>query len=142
MEHVYEDLVCWRITRDPLIFASRQYTIGGNHSCPDMVALNLRNKEVWIVEVSTNSVPKDLARRINDRDEHWIVKLKEMLIQGNSPVDESWQFIVKAFIRRDVATGFKRMLGDTIPPNVEINIIEDLGFLWSEDWWKWDKQGS
>ena len=142
MEHVYEDLVCWRITRDPLIFASRQYNIGGNHSCPDMVALNLRNKEVWIVEVSTNSVPKDLACRINDRDEHWIVKLKEMLIQGNSLVDESWRFIVKAFIRRDVATGFKRMLGDTIPPNVEINIIEDLGFLWSEDWWKWDKQGS
>ena len=49
---------------------------------------------------------------------------------------------IEAFIRRDVATGFKRMLGGTIPPNVEINIIEDLGFLWSEDWWKWDKQGS
>ncbi len=142
MEHVYEDLVCWRITRDPLIFASRQYNIGGNHSCPDMVALNLRNKEVWIVEVSTNSAPKDLAHRINDRDEHWIVKLKEMLIQGNSPVDESWRFIVKAFVKRDAETGLKRMLGGIIPPNVEVHIIEDLGFLWSDDWWEWDKKKS
>ena len=92
MEHVYEDLVCWKLTRDPLVFANRQYNIGKGHSCPDIVALHLGLKQIWIVEVSTGSSADGMAERIVSRNAQWIDKLRETLITPNSPINESWIF--------------------------------------------------
>jgi hypothetical protein len=135
MEYVYEDLVCWKLTRDPLVFANRHYNIGNGHSCPDIVALHLGFKEVWIVEVSTGSSADSLAKKILNRDIQWFDKLRETLLTPPSPIDSTWNFVVKAFIRKEAERTFRKVLGAPLPQNVHINILDNIGHAWNDDWW-------
>lgn len=130
METLFEDLVTWKITRDPLVFVNRQYNMGG-WSCPDIVALNYRNKQIWVVEVSTAADAKDLARKVKDRDKQWFGKLRDLLGGPSSTViDASWSFVIKAFIRQDAVQGFQRILGEPLPKDVEVEILDNIRFPW------------
>lgn len=134
MENLYEDLVLWKITRDPLVFANRQYTIEKGWSCPDIVALNFRKKEIWVIEVSTGDA-KGLAEKVRDRENQWFSKLGNRLEHSPaSIIDGSWKFVAKVFIRRDAEKGFRKMVGEHLPEDVTIEILEDIGFNWQWNW--------
>ena len=50
------------------IFLHPQFDINKGHSCPDFVVLNIKEREVWVVEVSTVYDCKSLAAKVRDKD--------------------------------------------------------------------------
>jgi hypothetical protein len=129
---LYEKLVMWYLTKDKYVFISPQYSIRGDTgkewSCPDFVALNFKQKEVSIVEVSTAFYPDSLARKVKDRNLQWIEKLKAQLTDYGI-IDDNWKSPkVQVFIRRDAVDKFKNAIGNT--PDVGVGILEDLGPPW------------
>lgn len=118
---LYENLVMWYLTRNKYIFISPQYSIlgdtGKEWSCPDFVALNFKDKEVSIVEVSTAFYPDSLAKKVKDRNSQWIEKLKAQL-KGYRVIDDNWKFKVEVFIRKDAKDKFINAIGNA--PDVSI----------------------
>lgn len=129
---LYENLVMWYLTRNKHVFVSPQYSImddaGREWSCPDFVALNFKEKEVSIVEVSTAFYPDSLAKKVKDRNSQWVDKLKAQL-KGYGVIDDNWKgFKVEVFIRKDALVKFKNAIGNA--PDVSILILEELGAPW------------
>ena len=131
----YENLVMWYLTRKKYVFVSPQYPIlgktGKEWSYPDFVALNFKDKEVSIVEVSTAFYPDSLIRKVKDRSSQWIDKLKGQL-KRYRVIDDDWKsFKIEVFIRKSAKDKFMKAIGN--PPDVSIKILEKLSVPWE---WK------
>lgn len=130
---LYEQLVSAYLTKDPYVFVSPQYSIRSDDaewSCPDLVALNFRDRLVAIVEVSTAWNPKALRDRVANCDTKWIAKLRDQL-RAFRVIDESWTFEVQVFVRAHAARAFDdRTLPGGTP--VRVFVLDNLGAPW--DW--------
>lgn len=132
---IYEELVMNYLTKDEEVFINPQYSIKDNSgtqwSCPDFVALDFREREVQIVEVTTSYNITRLAQKINDRNNQWIRRLKQQLRNDNI-IDETWKFVVKAFVRKDVIENIKKKVVDQ--QDVVFKELEDIFCSWDWDW--------
>ena len=129
---IYEELVLQYLTKDAHIFVNPQYSIRGDTglewSCPDYVALDFRNRSVWVVEVSSAQRPTTLHERVRRRDHQWIANLRAQLT-ANRVVDDSWKhYVVDVFLRRDAVAPFQREFRHD--PAVRIHVLEDLRPPW------------
>ena len=134
---VFEEIVMNYLVRNGDTFVSPQFNVKSMQdkvwSCPDFVALNVPKKVVSVVEVSVKSGIKGLVQRVNDRNNHWIEKLRNQLIH-NHVVDERWTYQVHVFIRKDQIEYFERNVADR--EGVIVEVIEDVCFSWSPTWWE------
>ncbi len=98
---LYEHIVLAYLTKDAFVFVSPQYSIRGDKgewSCPDLVALNFRDRRVAVVEVSTAWNPKSLREKVQNRDAQWITRLRDQL-RALNVIDAAWTFEVQLFVR-------------------------------------------
>ena len=131
----FEALVMYYLSSQGL-FVSPQFSVrdgNGEWSCPDLVALDFRNHQVQVVEVTTAYDVSNLANKIQNRQEQWIRRLVPQLISQGVPV-QTWSVVVRAFVRRDRIEFMKsRFVGSE---DVMVEVLEDIAFSWT---WPWDQ---
>jgi Holliday junction resolvase-like predicted endonuclease len=132
---IFEELVMQALAKEPYVFLNPQYSIKDENahewSCPDLVALNFRDRTVSVVEVTARASSSDLARKVEKRKEQWFDKLNVQLAH-NKVVDGTWMYRVEIFARKEVCDKLKlRFVGQS---DVAFNSLEDLGFPWN---WQW-----
>jgi len=132
---LFEALALWHLTKNGTenVFVCPQFSIAPNQwSCPDFVALNLKEKIVSVVEVSTASFPRGLLNKVTRRDHYWLANLKDQL-SANGIIDSSWKrFQVVLYLREGAAKEFdKRFPGRN---DVVIHSFEKMGHPWEWDW--------
>lgn len=128
---ILEELVMEYLVQNRKMFVAPQYRIGGGWSMPDFVALDFAAKLVFVVEVTANGWPGGLLRKVRDRENQWLAKLRSEL-RGARIADDSWKFRVELYIRKSAVERFQREIGD--PPDVTVKSLEELGFYWQWDW--------
>ena len=133
--NMYEELAMMHLTRNGKrsVFVCPQYEIDKRSACPDFVALDFESKKVWVVEVSGDDMPDKLLKKVLDRENQWFKRLKREL-QQSKVVNDSWDFQVMLYIRREAAKRFEEKLGDV--EDVEIRVFEKNGFPWEPEFWK------
>jgi hypothetical protein len=132
---LFEELVMFKLTRNPHVFVSPQYSVmddrGKEWSCHDFVMLNFRDRTVSVVEVNTAADPKDLEQKVADRQKQWLTKLRSQL-KGNAVVDASWALRVDVFVRHQAVPNFKEKFGHE--NDVGIHNLDEIGFPWHWEW--------
>ncbi len=130
---IYEHTVLAYLTKDPFVFVSPHYSICGDQgewACPDLVALNFRERRVSVVEVSTAWNPRSLREKVRDCNKQWITRLRDQLRDLDVVVD-SWQFDVQLFVRRAAVQAFEqRVAGIGAGVEIRVKALEDLGAPW------------
>jgi hypothetical protein len=132
-----EQLVMEHLARHPHVFLNLQYSIKkqdedkGQWSCPDFVKLDFHAKTVAVVEVTGAFKIDRLAAKVKDQEKQWISMLRAQLVR-NGVVDNSWRYEVEVFIRSDVVSRFRELIGPET--KVKIHVLEDLGLPWQWDY--------
>jgi hypothetical protein len=114
MDAQIESLIELYLTRGGRIFVSPQYDVaydtttreGG--SCPDIVALDIVEKEVVVVEVSSAWDLGPLYQKVEDRNTRWFNPIVRRL-QSDKIIDPTWKrprFM--GFVRKDRLEASKR----------------------------------
>lgn len=128
------------LTLDGHVFLAPQYNIAYDHelnegaSCPDFVALDLKLREVIIVEVTAAANLQPLIGRIRQRETRWYAPIRRKMNEIGI-VDDSWKptrflgFICKA----NLSLANKTFEVET---DVAFWAIEDATFLWTY----WDER--
>jgi hypothetical protein len=128
----FETTVLYYLARKGL-FLSPQYPIladGSEWSCPDFVGLDFVKKEVSVVEVTTAYQVGELLQKVNDRENYWFQRLREQL-RRDKVVDNSWQYMVRVFLRQERIDYFKRNLAEA--NGVVLQALEEIAFPWAWD---------
>jgi hypothetical protein len=129
---MFEELVMWHITHNGRVFVCPQFSIDGGSSCPDFIALDLKNKVVSVVEVTAAYWPGGLFNKVKQRQQQWMLPLKEQLLRAGI-INDSWEkFRVVLYIRR---AAFEKFRGEfESEKDVEIVKLEDIAFPWNWEW--------
>jgi len=130
----YEQAVISCLTANGETFVAPQFDIGRGWSCPDFVAIRPPQRKVYVVEVTASGNPIGLAKKVNDRDNHWFNKLQKHLEERNI-AGPDWSYEVLVFIRYDQRAWFKKRVKDHA--GVSILCLEDAiaSWEWSEQVW-------
>ena len=137
-EHEHD--IAMYLTLDGYVFLAPQYNIiydrglndGG--SCPDFVAIDLKLREVIIVEVTTAANMQPLIGRIRERHTRWYSPISRK-IKEVGVVDDSWKPVrFLGFIRKHNLPLARRTF--EAEADVAFWAIEDATFLWSY----WDER--
>jgi hypothetical protein len=135
----FEALVMHYLTAQGL-FLAPQFSVSdhvGEWSCPDFVALDFRQHEIQVVEVTTAYDISGLIKKIYHRDTQWFGRLTPQLISLGVPVS-GWKNIVRAFVRKDRYEHMAAKLSSN--PDVRIEALEDIAFSWKWPWDQWKAQ--
>jgi hypothetical protein len=103
-----EGLIALFLTQGGRVFISPQYDVayskeqldGG--ACPDFVALDMTNREVVIVEVTTASNLRALFDRVKARETRWFNPIVRRLIEDDV-VTLNWKKRFLGFVREEAA---------------------------------------
>jgi len=119
------------LTKDTFVFVNPQYSIkdekGKEWSCPDLVALNFRDRLVFVIEVSTGWKTKRLQEKVQHCDKQWIDKLRAQLLKLKV-IDDSWNFEVQVFVRKHAIRAFTNII--QTGTKVRVVALETLGESW------------
>lgn len=135
----HEHDIATYLTLDGHVFLAPQYNVAYDRelndggTCPDFVALDLKLREVVIVEVTAAANMQPLIGRIEQRELRWYNpvrrKMKEIGV-----VDDGWKTRFLGFIRSQNLPLARARFEP--PSDVSFWAIEDATFLWSY----WDKR--
>ena len=135
----FEHDIATFLTLDGHVFIAPQYTIAYDRelqeggTCPDFVALDLKLREVVIVEVTTAANMTRSIENIGQRVARWYGpierKMKELGV-----VDDSWKPRFLGFVRSHNLPLMRRKF--EAASDVAFWAIEDATFLWSY----WDER--
>lgn len=130
----YEQAVMSCLTANGETFVAGQFDLGNGWSCPDFVAIRPSKKKVYVVEVTASGNPVRLAEKVNNRDNHWLRKLREHL-EERRVVASDWSYGVLVFLRHDQREWFKNRIKDHT--GVSVLCLEDAisCWEWSERVW-------
>jgi hypothetical protein len=121
------------LTAGGAVFVSRQFDvtwdperkIGG--SAPDIVALDLKAREIVVVEVTTASSLVDLLKKIETRQAGWYDPIR-LQLKNFGTLADGWDIRFLGFVREaNVAKAKARFAGDN---DVAFVSIEDATFPW------------
>jgi len=139
MPDLEQDIAAF-LTLDGHVFLAPQYDVAYNHeldeggSCPDFVALDMKKREVVVVEISSASNVQFLTERVRDRATRWYKPIKRKMEEAGI-VDDSWsppRFL--GFIRQDNLSMARQSF--EVDTDVAFWAIEDATFLWKY----WDER--
>ncbi|HTX15693.1 MAG TPA: hypothetical protein VMD77_10390 [Candidatus Baltobacteraceae bacterium] len=129
---VFESLVLRYLTLDPKVFVRWQHSIkgpdGGEWSCPDFVAIDVPNKRLIVVEVSSAWDITGLIDKVNRCDDQWFTPLEEQ-VKDILPAG-SWKREVQIFVRHDSLQRFGSHLLKHPSVAIETKCLEDVSFPW------------
>ena len=133
----FENFVMFYLCKIEGLFISVQYSIlddnGNDWSCPDFIALDIKNKQVQIVEVTTAANMKNIIIKVEKKDEYWINKLKIQLL-NNKIIDESWNdFIIRLFVREQNVKMLEKRF-ESLANQIKIASIESIAYHWNWPW--------
>ena len=131
----YEDSIATYLTLDGHVFLAPQYNVAYDRelneggACPDFVALDLKLREVIIVEVTTAANMQPLIGRIEQRETRWYGPIRRKMKEVGV-VDDTWKSTrFLGFIRRaNVSIVQKKFESAT---DVAFCAVEDATFAWS-----------
>lgn len=84
------------------LFLSPQFSIrdgGREWSCPDFVALDFRQLEIQVIEVSAAYAIHRLVEKLRNCEEQWFKRLRPQLV-ALGVTDESWECVAYAYVVR------------------------------------------
>jgi len=131
----YELDIATYLTLDGHVFLAPQYNVAFDRemneggSCPDFVALDLKLREVIIVEVTAAANIQPLIGRIRHRETRWFNPIQRKMMEIGV-VDDSWKSTrFLGFIRKsNLLLASRNFEGEA---DVAFYAIEDATFLWS-----------
>jgi Holliday junction resolvase-like predicted endonuclease len=126
---VYEELVMLHLSNRPYVFVRLQYSIDGGRAYPDIVAIDLKNRVVTVVEVNTGYNVRNLAERVTDREERWFVGLKRDF-ESETLINENWSYEVELFVRKDSSPNLKQRFSGEADVVVHFFEDENIAFPW------------
>ena len=130
---MYEEAVMWYVCAGNQRFVCPQYWVRNENkdwSCPDFVALDLKDKCVFIVEVTTGTDLSGIADKIKKKDVQWIDHTKNQLPEPF----RNWDFHVAIFVRDKFVELLDNKIGDN--KNYKAFGLEKIFHNWN---WEWDK---
>ena len=122
------------LTLDGHVFIAPQYNIAYDRdldeggSCPDFVALDLKLREVVIVEVTAGADLKPLFGRIKQRETRWYGPIRRKLQEVGAIADDWRPTRFLGFIRHDGLELANRTFSSDA--DVAFCAIEQATFLW------------
>jgi hypothetical protein len=140
MDAQIESLVELYLTRGGRVFISPQYDVAYDKNdreggtCPDILALDMEEKEVVVVEVSSASnLGKNLYRKIDERQTCWFSPIMRRLLD-DGVITTVWSIRFLGFVRRDnLESARKRFAGHE--KEVAFFALEEAAFsfaYWTE----------
>lgn len=131
----FEEAVMYCLSANGETFVAPQFAIGGGWSCPDFVAIRPPRKIVYVAEVTVSGYPTSLIQKINDRENQWLSRLREQLLD-RKVIETEWFFRVLAFVRSDQLNWFKGRISEPAA-DVTVLAIEDAisSWEWNDDVW-------
>lgn len=78
-EALIEQLVGLYLTRGGSVFIVPQYSVAGEHSCPDFVGLDFKKPEIFVAEVTKAGSPANAIAKAKDRHKQWFEPLRAEL---------------------------------------------------------------
>jgi hypothetical protein len=133
---VFESMVMRHLTHDPNVFVRWQHSIKGadgkqEWSCPDFVAIDMRNHKIIVVEVSSAWDINGLIDKVNKCEEQWFTPLMRQL-KDALPGDQPWNSEVRIYARSDSLKQFGHKLHRNPAVQVKTVSLEDehIAFPW------------
>ena len=133
MADTYESAIAEFLTADGRVFIAPQFEIAFDRehqdggACPDFVALDFRNRQIVIVEVSSAWNLDALMARIRNRQQQWYGPIRRRLLDL-APIDQSWPIRFLGFVREERLGYAKRaFIRET---DVAFFSIENASFPW------------
>jgi hypothetical protein len=135
MDAQIESLIELYLTRGGKVFISPQYDVrhdevrGEGGACPDIVALDMQEKEVVVVEVSSAASLTSLYERIEQRHSRWFSPIMRRMREDNI-LHADWNVVrFLGFVRRDNLKGARsRFSGQK---GVSFFAIEEVAFTFA-----------
>jgi len=141
----YEQMVALYLTSDPHLFISPQYPLKWEVTGivePDFVGIDIKNRKVYIVEVSSADNLSGLINKIKDIYFNHLESIKQGL-RNSEIISEDWEkqgwglcFLV--FVRKYNVEKFKKNMGAL--QNIDIIPLEATAFMW--EYWEDRRNGN
>ena len=131
----HEHDIATYLTLDGHVFLAPQYNVAYDRelneggTCPDFVALDLKLREVVIVEVTTAANIQPLIGRIEQRETRWYNPIRRKMKEVGV-VDDSWKTTrFLGFVRSQNLSLMRNRFESS--SDVSFWAIEDATFLWN-----------
>jgi len=140
-EHIWEEIVQTYLTTDRAVLVTRQCEIEDKQGwkiCPDLLAIDFRERDIWFVEVSTAWDTNKIHNKAKKFNSEIVKRLSSQLSEFAVVPDASrWHFGLWAFVRRDVADNLRDKIEPLVTPSkVKVEELEAIAFSWKY----WDKR--
>jgi hypothetical protein len=120
------------LTLDGHVFIAPHYNIAFDRQsgeCPDFVALDLKQREVVIVEVTDASNPQHVASLVVSRAIRWYAPVEKVL-RDRGIVGGEWTFRFLGFVRSSNVDKLQRQFPASSDPDVKFVALEEAAFPW------------
>ena len=150
MQHIYEDLVMWYVANGGQRFVCPHFWVHDPtrkkwDSEPDLVALDFKERAIYVIEVNSGSQVADLARRVAKNARQACAYLIQNLQEVGVPCSD-WPIKIRVFIRKSEQDTFMRALKryavtDALPAELNIQTIDLERTLTNWTWWDGTEHG-
>lgn len=138
----FEEAVMEYITADPnCLFKSQMHLpynkengVGG--SLPDFVALNFKDKCIYIVEVTTAADAKGIIQKISERDKCWYKAIQEYDAEWVT-LTKNWNYRVCLFVRDQLVNKVTSRLESC--EDVSVKSLNEIMNPWEWNWVQVDR---
>ena len=132
---VFEQAIMQYIATDRSTLVVPQYDLESGFASFDFLAINLKRKIIYMVEVSSAANLARLLGKINEAFEpgRHVEKLKHQLEIESPSQFTSWPIRGAMFIRREKVQKFRDRLTHVAKDMVDVFAIQDCVFPW--DYW-------
>ena len=133
---IFEQAIMQYIVTDHSTLVMPQYDLESGWASFDFLAINLKRKIVYMVEVSSAANLTPLQGKINEAFEpgRHAERLKRQLETESPGQFSSWPIRAAVFIRNDKMEKFRDLLTPIAKDSVDVFAIQDCLFHW--EYWK------
>lgn len=146
MADYYQGVVAEYLRSDRAVFVNPEFCLQlepgktpkkGSFWYCDLLAVSLREREVYLCEVTYSSTAAALIKRLTAWNMNW-PEVRNALIRDCS-IDESWKVSPWVFLPSHVESTYRRKLGALRPfkkdgmPEPKFTVLEDV-VPWKIDW--------
>jgi hypothetical protein len=133
-EDFWEQVVENYLTLDRGVFVNPQYMIGDCKwdAHPDLVAINFRDSEIWMIEVTIGDA-RGLIEKAVQFDREYIPRLQAQFLEHQIITDESawktWRIGMWAFVKMSEKVKVEKRLLNSVRDG-RVTALEDIAFPW------------
>ena len=118
----HQEIVVQYLTADPRIFVSEEYLVEwgtgkGQSIWVDVIAVNLTEEVVYLVEVTTDPAARQIVQKLNKTYSQLLSTVRASLL-GGIGLPQNWQIRPWIFIRREAVPKVLNKLEAPVYPKV------------------------